>query len=51
MAGFPYRLEHQDGTPVDPPTFHAAVPNWQVGDTIALGAPKPAGGRRQGRRR
>jgi hypothetical protein len=32
------RLEHEDGTPADPPTLHTAVPNWQVGDTIPLGA-------------
>jgi hypothetical protein len=38
MAGFTYRLEHEDGTPADPPTFHTVVPNWQAGDTIPLGA-------------
>jgi hypothetical protein len=38
MAGFTFRLEHEDGTPADPPTFHTAVPNWQTGDTIPLGA-------------
>jgi hypothetical protein len=38
MAGFTYRLEHEDGTPADPPTFRTAVPNWQAGDTIPLGA-------------
>jgi hypothetical protein len=38
MAGFTYRLEHDDGTPADPPTFRAAVPNWRPGDTMALGA-------------
>jgi hypothetical protein len=27
-----------DGTSADPPTLHTAVPNWQVGDTIPLGA-------------
>jgi hypothetical protein len=48
---FVYKLEHSDETPANPPTFHTAVPTWQAGDTIALGAPKPAGGRRQGRRR
>jgi hypothetical protein len=26
------------GTPADPPTFRAAVPNWKPGDTIPLGA-------------
>jgi hypothetical protein len=38
MAGFTYRLEHKDGTPADPPTFRAAVPTWQAGDEIPLGA-------------
>jgi hypothetical protein len=38
MAGFTHRLEHQDGTPADPPTFRTAVPNWQPGDEIPLGA-------------
>jgi hypothetical protein len=38
MAGFTFRLEHEDGTPADPPTFHTAVPTWQAGDTIPLGA-------------
>jgi hypothetical protein len=26
MAGFTFRLEHEDGSPADPPTFHTAVP-------------------------
>jgi hypothetical protein len=34
MAGFTYRLEHEDGTPADPPTFHTVVPTWRAGDTI-----------------
>jgi hypothetical protein len=34
---FSFRLEHEDGTPADPPTLKAAVPNWRPGDTIALG--------------
>jgi hypothetical protein len=34
---FHYRLEHPDGTPADPPTFHTAVPTWRPGDTIPLG--------------
>jgi hypothetical protein len=38
MAGFTYRLEHQDETPADPPTFHTVVPTWRPGDTIPLGA-------------
>jgi hypothetical protein len=37
MAGFTYRLELEDGTPADPPTFDTAVPNWSPGDTIPLG--------------
>jgi hypothetical protein len=40
MAGFFFRLEHEDGTPADPPTLHTAVPNWQAGDTIPLGRDK-----------
>jgi hypothetical protein len=36
MSGFSFRLEHKDGTPADPPTFRAAVPNWNPGDTIYL---------------
>ena len=38
MAGFYFRLEHEDGTPADPPDLHTAVPNWRAGDTIPLGA-------------
>jgi hypothetical protein len=34
---FQFRLEHDDGTPAEPPTLNAAVPNWRPGDTIALG--------------
>jgi hypothetical protein len=26
---FTFKLEHEDGTPADPPTLHAAVPNWR----------------------
>jgi hypothetical protein len=37
MAGFTYRLEHEDGTPADPPTFHTVVPTWRAGDTIPRG--------------
>jgi len=40
MGGFAFRLEHQDGTPADPPTFEAAVPDWRPGHTIALGRGK-----------
>jgi hypothetical protein len=35
---FTFRLEHEDGTPADPPVLHTAVPTWQAGDTISLGA-------------
>ena len=35
---FRFKLEQEDGTPADPPTLHTAVPNWQAGDTIPLGA-------------
>jgi hypothetical protein len=35
---FQFRLEHDDGTPADPPTLKAAVPTWRAGDTIALGS-------------
>jgi hypothetical protein len=35
---FTYRLEQEDGTPADPPVLHTAVPTWQAGDTISLGA-------------
>jgi hypothetical protein len=31
------QLEHEDGTPADPPTLKTAVPNWRSGDTIPLG--------------
>jgi hypothetical protein len=34
---FIFKLELEDGTPADPPTFTAAVPNWKAGDTIPLG--------------
>jgi hypothetical protein len=37
MAGFLFRLELEDGTCADPPTFETAVPNWRPGDTIPLG--------------
>jgi hypothetical protein len=38
MGSFAFRLEREDGKPADPPTLQAAVPNWRVGDVIALGA-------------
>jgi hypothetical protein len=34
---FTYALEHEDGSPAEPPTFKTAVPNWSPGDTIPLG--------------
>jgi hypothetical protein len=34
---FTYTLEHEDGSPAEPPTFKTAVPNWSPGDTIPLG--------------
>ena len=37
MAGFTFRLEHEDGTPADPPMLATAVSNWRPGDTIPLG--------------
>jgi hypothetical protein len=33
-----YKLEHPDGTPVDPPTFQSAAgTSWNVGDPLYLG--------------
>ena len=33
-----YKLEHPDGTPVDPPTYESAAgTSWNVGDPIYLG--------------
>jgi len=26
---FTFKLEHEDGTPADPPVLHPAVPNWE----------------------
>ena len=34
---FNFKLVLEDGTPADPPTFSAAVPNWKPVDTIPLG--------------
>jgi hypothetical protein len=28
---FQFGLEHEDGTPPDPATLKAAVPNWRAG--------------------
>jgi len=33
-----FKLQRPDGTPADPPTPQAAVPNWRPGDTVTLGA-------------
>jgi hypothetical protein len=38
MGSFAFKLEREDGTPADPPTLKAAVPNSRPGDLIALGA-------------
>ena len=37
MGSFVFKLEHEDGTPADPPSFQTSVPNWGPGDTIPLG--------------
>jgi hypothetical protein len=37
MAGVLFRLETADGTPADPPSFSAAVPDWPVGSSIYFG--------------
>jgi hypothetical protein len=37
MTAFAFKLEHKDGTPADPATLSASVPNWRGGDTIHLG--------------
>ena len=34
---FTYLLEHEDGSPAEPPTLWTAVPNWAPGDAIPLG--------------
>jgi hypothetical protein len=35
---FIYKLEHEDGTPADPPTFRSAPGvTWKAGDSIPLG--------------
>ena len=35
---FTFKLEHEDGTPADPPVLQTAVPNWKADDTIPLSA-------------
>ena len=37
MAGFLFRLELADGSPAEPLTLSAAVPNWPEGSMIHLG--------------
>jgi hypothetical protein len=34
---FSYKLEREDGTAADPPSFRTSVPAWRKGDTIPLG--------------
>jgi hypothetical protein len=34
MGAFTFKLEHQGGTPADPPVFKTAVPTWRAGDSI-----------------
>jgi hypothetical protein len=34
---FTFTLEHEDGSPAEPPTFKTAAPNLSPGDTIPLG--------------
>jgi hypothetical protein len=34
---FTYKLEHEDGTPADPPILRTAASAWSPGDTIPLG--------------
>jgi hypothetical protein len=34
MSGFLFRLQRPDGTPAEPSTFSAAVPNWRPDDAI-----------------
>jgi hypothetical protein len=38
MGAVVFKLEHEDGTPADPPAFRTAITTWQPGDTIPLGA-------------
>ncbi|HET7857243.1 MAG TPA: hypothetical protein VFL41_12375 [Gaiellaceae bacterium] len=35
--GYGFRLEREDGTPADPPTFRSVTLNWKAGDTIRWG--------------
>lgn len=38
QMAFMFRLQHEDGTPANPPTLTSAVPNWRTGDAIPLDA-------------
>ena len=40
---FTFTLEHEDGSPAEPPTLRTAVPNWRRGDTIPLGGDRTLG--------
>jgi hypothetical protein len=31
---FTFKLEHEDGTPSDPPVLATVAPTWDMGDTI-----------------
>jgi len=46
---FTFTLEHEDGSPAEPPTFSTAVPNWSPGDVIPFGRPRFAARRRGAR--
>jgi hypothetical protein len=37
LAGFPFRLETEDGAPAEPRQLTSVVPIWDAGDTIHLG--------------
>jgi hypothetical protein len=37
MDSFAFKLELDDGTPADPPTFETTVLVWNPGDRIPLG--------------
>jgi hypothetical protein len=34
---FTFTLQHEDGSPAEPPTLPSAVPNWSPGDAIPPG--------------
>jgi hypothetical protein len=48
---FTFKHEREDGTPADPPTLKAAVPNWSHGDTIPLGQAGCSASSRSARRK